>query len=63
MNITQATRPLRDRVLEAAQGTSDMNGPAIQNFVDLLHRMLALDPERRITVKEAFRHPFILSPN
>jgi serine/threonine-protein kinase PRP4 len=31
----------------------------LAQLADLLERMLALDPERRITPKEALRHPFI----
>ena len=31
----------------------------VANLVDLLERMMALDPEKRITAKEALRHPFI----
>ena len=30
-------------------------------FVDLIHRMLAFDPQQRIKPEEALRHPFILS--
>jgi serine/threonine protein kinase len=28
-------------------------------FADLLERMMALDPERRIAARDALRHPFI----
>ena len=30
-----------------------------ESFVDLIHRMLAHDPRRRIKPEEALRHPFI----
>jgi serine/threonine protein kinase len=30
-------------------------------FVDLIHRMLAFDPQHRIKPEEALRHPFITS--
>lgn len=31
----------------------------VQQLVDLLEKMLALDPEKRLTPKDALRHPFI----
>ena len=34
-------------------------GSQLTNLVDLLEKMLHLDPEKRITAKEALRHPFI----
>ena len=30
-------------------------------FVDLIHRMLAFDPQDRITPQVALRHPFIIA--
>lgn len=29
------------------------------HFKDLLEKMLVVDPEKRISIKEALRHPFI----
>lgn len=34
----------------------------LAQLVDLLERMLALDPDKRITPREALRHPFICEP-
>lgn len=34
----------------------------LAQLVDLLERMLALDPDRRITPKDALKHPFIKEP-
>ena len=34
----------------------------LAQLVDLLERMLALDPDKRITPREALRHPFIREP-
>jgi serine/threonine protein kinase len=31
-------------------------------LVDLLERMMQLDPDRRISPKDALRHPFIREP-
>jgi serine/threonine-protein kinase PRP4 len=31
----------------------------LSQLADLLERMMVLDPDRRITTKEALRHPFI----
>lgn len=30
-----------------------------QNFKDLLDKMFTLDPEKRITPRDALKHPFI----
>lgn len=56
----EATRPVRDRIMAAAQGTSDAGAVALEHFADLLLKMLALDPHKRIMVKGALTHPFIL---
>lgn len=34
----------------------------VAQLADLLERMMHLDPEKRITPKEALRHPFIKGP-
>lgn len=31
----------------------------VASLVDLLEKMMHLDPEKRLTAKEALRHPFI----
>lgn len=46
--------------MAAAQGTSDAGAVALEHFADLLLKMLALDPHKRIMVKGALTHPFIL---
>jgi serine/threonine-protein kinase PRP4 len=61
LTITGPAVPLRDRVLQAARGTRDADASAIKDFIDLLERMLAWDPEKRISVKAAMSHPFVLS--
>jgi serine/threonine-protein kinase PRP4 len=34
----------------------------LAQLVDLLERMMALDPDKRISPKDALRHPFIKEP-
>jgi dual specificity tyrosine-phosphorylation-regulated kinase 1 len=44
--------------------TSSESGNTPENykmFVDLINRMLAYEPEERISPEEALQHPFILS--
>lgn len=36
----------------------EQDGPNQELFVDLLKRMLHLDPQQRVTAKEALKHPF-----
>ena len=45
------------RLARAGAGTDDPRSVAA--LADLLERMFALDPERRITPRDALRHPFI----
>ena len=53
------------RLAAAATSSSSNASPSSEEradvaaLADLLERMFALDPERRITAKEALRHPFI----
>jgi serine/threonine-protein kinase PRP4 len=56
LNIQKPTKELKVRV-----GTAATAGEAglLASFVDLLGRCLELNPEKRITPAEAFRHPFI----
>lgn len=34
----------------------------VAQLADLLERMMALDPDKRITPKDALKHPFIKEP-
>ena len=40
--------------------TSDDDHKLLATFRDLLEKMFALDPDKRITVSQALNHPFIL---
>jgi serine/threonine protein kinase len=42
-------------------GRGDKDLKLAFQFVDLLTKMLTLDPNKRMTVVEALNHPFILS--
>ncbi|KAI8058086.1 kinase-like domain-containing protein [Syncephalis plumigaleata] len=60
--ITKPTRDLRQRLLSPqllASVRDDEERQLIHQFVDLLDKTLTLNPEKRITVKEALKHPFI----
>ncbi|RKP22703.1 hypothetical protein SYNPS1DRAFT_19695 [Syncephalis pseudoplumigaleata] len=61
--ITKPTRDLRQRLLspQVLAGVRDEEErQLIHQFVDLLDKTLTLNPEKRITVKEALKHPFIV---
>lgn len=63
MRIETFKKPKKDlktRVLEAAQGT-ESNRDELLLFVDLLDRCLNVNPEKRITPREALEHPFLRS--
>jgi serine/threonine-protein kinase PRP4 len=56
LNIQKPTKELKVRVgVAATAGEAGL----LASFVDLLGRCLELNPEKRITPAEAFRHPFI----
>lgn len=59
-----SARPVRDlksRLLTEAerQRLEDQDWKKLVSFVDLLDKCLTLNPEKRLTVKEALSHPFI----
>merc|ERR1712094_102286 len=48
----------RDKLTsEAKEDTQTIK--RIKQFADLLHQMLAIDPEKRITANDALSHPFL----
>jgi serine/threonine-protein kinase PRP4 len=58
MNLQKPVKELKQRVL--GSGTvAEGDTVLLSHFVDLLSRCLELNPEKRITPSEAFRHPFI----
>lgn len=57
-------KSLREVIGAQRNRTSSESGNTPENykmFVDLIHRMLAYDPEERISPEEALQHPFIIS--
>lgn len=47
--------------MAASGGMTDLESRDLNNFVDLLERCLALNPDKRLTPSEALKHPFFLS--
>ncbi|KAK7924766.1 serine threonine-protein kinase prp4 protein [Apiospora marii] len=58
MAIVKPTRDLRTRLMAASGGMNDVESRELNQFVDLLERCLALNPDKRITPLEALKHPF-----
>lgn len=58
--ITRPTKDLKTRLMTAAGSgqMSDEERALLTQFVDLLDKCLSLNPEKRISVKEALAHPF-----
>ena len=50
------------RSLQASSGADSSSRKKLMQMVDLLDKMLHLDPDRRIGVEDALQHPFIRSP-
>ena len=48
---------VREKVLEAT--SMDLDRRKTLAFADLLDKMLALDPDKRISVRDAMKHPFV----
>ena len=58
LNLQKPIKDLKQRV--TGGGTvPDGEAALLSSFVDFLGRCLELNPEKRITPAEAFRHPFI----
>lgn len=58
LNLQKPVKELKQRVL--GSGTVvDGEAALLSSFIDFLGRCLELNPEKRITPAEAFRHPFI----
>lgn len=49
------------RRMRASSSDPEQEIIVVQNLVDLLDKMLTLNPERRPTVREALSHPFFAS--
>jgi serine/threonine-protein kinase PRP4 len=59
LNLQKPVKELKQRVLSGGGAAVDGEAQLLASFVDLLGRCLELNPEKRITPAEAFRHPFI----
>jgi serine/threonine-protein kinase PRP4 len=57
--ITKPTRDMKTRLLSKTSNMKDEETRLLNAFVDLLDKCLNLNPEKRITVREALLHPFI----
>ncbi|KAH6580166.1 hypothetical protein BASA61_005287 [Batrachochytrium salamandrivorans] len=60
VTLIKPTKELKQRLLVGIGKLSEEEQWLMNQFVDLLDRMLNLSPERRLTVKEALSHPFIV---
>ena len=59
LNLQKPVKELKQRVLGNGGAGGGGEAQLLASFVDLLGRCLELNPEKRITPAEAFRHPFI----
>jgi serine/threonine-protein kinase PRP4 len=50
---------MKTRLLSKTSNMTDEETRLLNAFVDLLDKCLNLNPEKRITVREALLHPFI----
>lgn len=60
LNFTKPSRDLKSRLIAATKGLNDGEMRELKLFCDLLDRCLSLNPEKRITPKEALKHPFLV---
>jgi len=61
--ITKPIRDMKTRLLSKTSNITDEETRLLNAFVDLLDKCLNLNPEKRITVREALLHPFITGKN
>ncbi|CAG8124519.1 unnamed protein product [Penicillium salamii] len=59
MDFKKPPRDLKTRLGKGAPGISQAEAQDLASFIDFLERCLALNPEKRITPSEAFKHPFL----
>ncbi|EGF79289.1 hypothetical protein BATDEDRAFT_12290 [Batrachochytrium dendrobatidis JAM81] len=59
VTLIKPVKELKQRLLVGVNKLPEDEQWLMNQFVDLLDRMLHLSPERRLTVKEALTHPFI----
>ena len=58
LNLQKPIKELKHKIVGSGDGP-DGEAALLSSFVDLLARCLELNPEKRITPAEAFRHSFI----
>ncbi|KAI9328027.1 kinase-like domain-containing protein [Zopfochytrium polystomum] len=63
VTYTKPTRDLKSRLMSYASGSTEEELKLVLQFVDFLERCLHLGPDKRLTVKEALAHPFIIGTN
>ncbi|CAG8434412.1 1372_t:CDS:10 [Diversispora eburnea] len=59
MVITKPARDLKTRLLSKTSNMNEEELRLLTSFVDLLDKCLSLNPEKRLTVREALMHPFV----
>jgi len=59
VNIVKPTKDLKSRLLSNTSKMSESELEMVTQFVDLLEKCFVLNPEKRITAKEALNHPFL----
>ncbi|KAJ3348373.1 U4/U6 small nuclear ribonucleoprotein prp4, partial [Kappamyces sp. JEL0680] len=60
ITVTNATNRIREK-LGLGSVPVGKGEPQLEQFIDLLDKCLDLNPDKRLTVKEALAHPFITS--
>jgi len=59
VNIVKPTKDLKSRLLSNTSKMNESELEMVTQFVDLLEKCFVLNPEKRITAKEALNHPFL----
>ncbi|KAK9761538.1 U4/U6 small nuclear ribonucleoprotein prp4 [Basidiobolus ranarum] len=57
--ISKPSKDLKSRLIVSGALSNENEGKLLVAFVDFLDRCLNLNPEKRLTIKEALAHPFI----
>ncbi|ORX80102.1 kinase-like protein [Anaeromyces robustus] len=59
VNIVKPTKDLKSRLLSNTSKMNEKELEMVTQFVDLLDKCFVLNPEKRITAREALNHPFL----